>query len=88
MNAFLPDGLINDQLGHLRWSNKAGLNRDSNPGPLAPKARIIPLDHWAAEVYVGLEDVKLACILIDRELFIYVFAYTSPASSVGRASDS
>ena len=22
-----------------------GLNRDSNPGPLAPKARIIPLDH-------------------------------------------
>ena len=27
-----------------------GLNRDSNPGPLAPKARIIPLDHWAATV--------------------------------------
>ena len=26
---------------------KPGLNRDSNPGPLAPKARIIPLDHWA-----------------------------------------
>ena len=24
---------------------KFGLNRDSNPGPLAPKARIIPLDH-------------------------------------------
>ena len=24
---------------------KIGLNRDSNPGPLAPKARIIPLDH-------------------------------------------
>ena len=24
---------------------KGGLNRDSNPGPLAPKARIIPLDH-------------------------------------------
>jgi hypothetical protein len=24
-----------------------GLNRDLNPGPLAPKARIIPLDHWA-----------------------------------------
>ena len=22
-----------------------GLNRDLNPGPLAPKARIIPLDH-------------------------------------------
>ena len=25
----------------------SGLNRDLNPGPLAPKARIIPLDHWA-----------------------------------------
>ena len=25
-----------------------GLNRDLNPGPLAPKARIIPLDHWAS----------------------------------------
>ena len=24
---------------------KYGLNRDLNPGPLAPKARIIPLDH-------------------------------------------
>ena len=24
---------------------KSGLNRDLNPGPLAPKARIIPLDH-------------------------------------------
>ena len=23
------------------------LNRESNSGPLAPKARIIPLDHWA-----------------------------------------
>ena len=25
-----------------------GLSRDLNPGPLAPKARIIPLDHWAS----------------------------------------
>ena len=24
-----------------------GLNRESNPGPLAPESRIIPLDHWA-----------------------------------------
>ena len=31
-----------------QWeTNKNGLNRDLNPGPLAPKARIIPLDHWA-----------------------------------------
>ena len=27
----------------------SGLNRDLNPGPLAPKARIIPLDHWAID---------------------------------------
>ena len=32
---------------------KIGLNRDLNPGPLAPKARIIPLDHWALKM---LED--------------------------------
>ena len=30
------------------FPTKNGLNRDLNPGPLAPKARIIPLDHWAA----------------------------------------
>jgi hypothetical protein len=27
------------------YTKKRGLNRDLNPGPLAPKARIIPLDH-------------------------------------------
>ena len=32
--------------------HKFGLNRDLNPGPLAPKARIIPLDHWAVNVVV------------------------------------
>ena len=31
------------------FNKTSGLNRDSNPGPLAPKARIIPLDHWAVE---------------------------------------
>ena len=29
----------------LRIINKYGQDRESNPGPLAPKARIIPLDH-------------------------------------------
>ena len=46
-----------------------GLVRDSNPGPLAPKARIIPLDQRAVfESAVGLiqvdlceTDVNLAC---------------------------
>ena len=30
---------------------KVGLDRDLNPGPLAPEARIIPLDHLASHVY-------------------------------------
>ena len=34
---------VSNVFGAKRW----GLNRDLNPGPLAPKARIIPLDHWA-----------------------------------------
>ena len=29
----------------VQIETKNGLNRDLNPGPLAPKARIIPLDH-------------------------------------------
>ena len=51
-----------------------GLVRDSNPGPLAPKARIIPLDQRAMfEMAVGLirvdlcqTDVNLACIQEGR----------------------
>ena len=35
------------QILKFRLDIKSGLNRDLNPGPLAPKARIIPLDHWA-----------------------------------------
>jgi hypothetical protein len=31
-----------------RLLKKDGLSRDLNPGPPAPKAGIIPLDHWAA----------------------------------------
>ena len=31
-----------------RYAVKAGLVRDLNPGPLAPKARIIPLDQRAS----------------------------------------
>ena len=30
---------------YIDGHQKRGLNRDLNPGPLAPKARIIPLDH-------------------------------------------
>ena len=32
--------------GLLYKKEKIGAKGDSNPRPLAPKARIIPLDHW------------------------------------------
>ena len=39
----------NYDLGFRRFlvKQKSGLSRDLNPGPPAPKAGIIPLDHWA-----------------------------------------
>ena len=47
MTAELSVFEVTDNLSHLTMiePNYHGLNRDSNPGPLAPKARIIPLDH-------------------------------------------
>jgi hypothetical protein len=36
---------------------KEGLNRDSNPRPPAPKAGIIPLDHWAT--YNAVRELKI-----------------------------
>ena len=40
---------VQDSLSRLE---KIGLDRDLNPGPRAPKARIIPLDHQAALIQV------------------------------------
>ena len=37
---------------HFCIFQKAGLVRDLNPGPLAPKARIIPLDQRALMEYL------------------------------------
>ena len=49
---------------------KWGLNRDLNPGPPAPEAGIIPLDHWAPalmEVYTIYTYIKSAIIVnVDR----------------------
>ena len=43
------------------WEN--GLNRDLNPGPLAPKARIIPLDHWALKSKSNSRFIKsITCL--------------------------
>ena len=36
-----------------RGAKVFGLRRESNPGPLAPEARIIPLDHEATMVFSG-----------------------------------
>ena len=41
--------------GEKRKKERSGPNRDSNPGPLAPEAKIIPLDHQAA-VLVGRSE--------------------------------
>ena len=52
-----------------KWGRKAGLVRDLNPGPLAPKARIIPLDQRAAHTWLPpavlpqVTPVKLAAIV-------------------------
>jgi hypothetical protein len=34
--------------------NLSGPKRESNPRPLGPKPRIMPLDHWAIFVYIYL----------------------------------
>ena len=64
--------LKNTHWCQLNWSilpleyDKNGLNRDSNPGPLAPKARIIPLDHWAAVLHVAVQWYILIMKFIDH----------------------
>ena len=45
------------QIFRPHWKNKnAGAKGESNPRPLAPKARIIPLDHWPVQFW---EKVRL-----------------------------
>ena len=40
--------------------------RESNPGPLAPKARIMPLDQQAGDVKCGLGRVFYSLLLLER----------------------
>ena len=40
--------------------------RESNPGPLAPKARIMPLDQQAGDVKYGLGRVFYSLLLLER----------------------
>ena len=61
---------------------KYGLNRDLNPGPLAPKARIIPLDHWALLYsWWQVEETKPGLLHSPCQNF-YTCAYESLYSSV------
>ncbi|GFQ98563.1 hypothetical protein TNCT_594571 [Trichonephila clavata] len=47
----------------LEKKEHLGLGRDLNPGPLAPKARIIPLDHRAT---VHKKDPRVQQVLRDK----------------------
>ena len=58
-----------------RELNVQGLNRDSNPGPLAPKARIIPLDHWATKIL--LPRVKHIVSMFDQNTVLFRLFQTS-----------
>ncbi len=46
--------LLNVVIRIWKEKNDNGLSRDLNPGPRAPEARIIPLDHWADVVYKNI----------------------------------
>ena len=63
-----------------------GLNRDLNPGPLAPKARIIPLDHWAQLCpvwYWQVGDIdQNSCTQGHAIIQIFICAQASLYSSV------
>jgi hypothetical protein len=49
---------------------KKGESGESNPGPLAPKARIIPLDHTPAISPVGESDHHIKNYTIYKSCFI------------------
>ncbi len=54
----------NDKWKRVKWSydvtlQNNGLSRDLNPGPPAPKAGIIPLDHWAPYILLFLEAINI-----------------------------
>ena len=58
-----------------KWE-RLGLSRGSNPGPLAPKTRIIPLDHWATEYYTLSDHYKIThkIFLVSISLFALAIA--------------
>ena len=55
---------------------KIGLVRDLNPGPLAPKARIIPLDQRAIESVRTFSHIQCEIHVKEREqLLVFLLNY-------------
>ena len=51
---------------NLKINKKSyGLVRDLNPGPLAPKARIIPLDQRATHIYIMCKFVFIISMFTE-----------------------
>ena len=72
---------MSKEIGSTRLK-ELGLVRDLNPGPLAPKARIIPLDHWALLYsWWQVEETKPGLLHSPCQNF-YTCAYESLYSSV------
>ena len=55
-------------------NNKNGLVRDLNPGPLAPKAKIIPLDQRAIYIYIRFY-IRILYIRIHILMIFYITIY-------------
>ena len=84
-SAGLPRPIISSQ--NYSWKKKFlknGLNRDLNPGPLAPKARIIPLDHWASwfESLSYCGSFELCVISNIAEIILCISAFHSHISKL------
>ena len=60
---------------------KEGLVRDLNPGPLAPKARIIPLDQRAT-IHTGASSVKIVLAAVIKKINRPLILYTAPAAQL------
>ena len=61
---------------------KSGPVRDLNPGPLAPKARIIPLDQLAISTYDAGVSV---CVCVCVCLFVTTILPTRACATCKRA---
>ena len=63
---------VQQQVNKYKMNEKyCGLSRDMNPGPRAPEARIISLDHWADVNKIVFKQFKYWYIWI---ICLYVFA--------------